>query len=84
VNKTVAIALGSKDVIHSFFVPALRLKQDALPGREIPVWFKATEPGDYEILCAELCGFGHTKMRGMLTVHTDESYAQWVRENWEQ
>ena len=50
--------LRSDDVIHSFFVPSFRLKQDAVPGREIQVWFKATKPGRYELPCAELCGPG--------------------------
>jgi cytochrome c oxidase subunit 2 len=82
VDATVGVTLRSKDVIHSFFVPQLRLKQDALPGREIPVWFEVTEPGQYEILCAELCGFGHYKMRGLLTVHGAEDYEAWLRETW--
>ena len=68
VNKVVRIDLTSKDVIHSFFVPNMRLKQDAVPGRIIHVWFEATETGQYEIPCAELCGFGHSGMLGNLTV----------------
>ena len=59
-NKVVQVILGSNDVIHSFFIPQARLKQDALPGREIRAWFKITKPGVYEIPCAELCGFGHS------------------------
>ncbi len=82
VGKVVRVQLTSKDVIHSFFLPNLRLKQDALPGRVIGVWFKATKPGRYEIACAELCGFGHYTMRGWLTVHTAEDYDAWVKENW--
>ena len=82
VNKVVHIKLTSEDVIHSFFVPQLRLKQDALPQRFINVWFEATKPGTYEIPCAELCGFGHSGMLGYLTVHTDEDYANWVNERW--
>ena len=81
VNKTVRIILKSKDVIHSFFVPSLRYKQDAVPGHEIPIWFKATKPGKYEVPCAELCGFGHSGMRGWLYVHTPEEYAAWAREH---
>lgn len=82
VNKVVHIKLTSEDVIHSFFVPQLRLKQDALPQRFINVWFEATKPGTYEIPCAELCGFGHSGMLGYLTVHTDEDYANWVNQRW--
>lgn len=82
VNKVVRVLLRSKDVIHSFFVPALRLKQDALPGREIVVWFEVTKPGTYEIPCAELCGFGHSGMKGMLIVHDAAGYDAWVKEKW--
>jgi len=80
VNKVVRIQLRSRDVIHSFFVPNLRLKQDAVPGRDIPVWFEATKPGKYEMPCAELCGFGHSGMKGYLFVDTPEDYAAWAAE----
>jgi cytochrome c oxidase subunit 2 len=82
VNKVVHITLQSKDVIHSFFLPNLRLKQDAMPGRSIPVWFEATEAGVYPIPCAELCGTGHTGMQGHLTVHTPDAYKTWQKERW--
>lgn len=82
VNKVVRVLLHSKDVIHSFFVPQLRLKQDALPGREIVVWFEATKPGKYEIPCAELCGFGHSGMKGTLIVHDAAGYDAWLKERW--
>ena len=81
VNKVVRIYLGSNDVIHSFFLPNLRLKQDAVPGRKILVWFEATKPGKYELPCAELCGFGHSGMKGWLYVHTPEEYNKWAAEN---
>jgi cytochrome c oxidase subunit 2 len=81
VNKVVRVHLTSKDVIHSFFLPNLRLKQDAVPGRSILVWFEATKPGKYELPCAELCGFGHSGMKGWLYVHTPEEYAKWAGEN---
>ena len=71
----------SRDVIHSFFLPNLRLKQDAVPGREILVWFEATKPGKYELPCAELCGFGHSGMVGWLYVDTPEDYEKWAKEN---
>jgi cytochrome c oxidase subunit 2 len=82
VNKVVRVLLGSHDVIHSFFVPQARLKQDALPGREIPAWFEITKPGEYEIPCAELCGFGHSGMKGSLKVLSDSDYAAWLKEQW--
>jgi cytochrome c oxidase subunit 2 len=80
VNKPIHVILTAKDVIHSFFLPHFRLKQDAMPGREIPVWFEATKTGEYEIPCAELCGFGHSGMKGMLFVHTPEEYQQWLKD----
>ncbi len=81
-DKVVHVVLTSEDVIHSFFVPVLRLKQDVVPGREITAWFKATEAGQYEIGCAELCGYGHYTMRGLLTVHPAGAYAAWVKTQW--
>ncbi|MFQ5864782.1 MAG: cytochrome c oxidase subunit II [bacterium] len=82
VNKVVQVVLKSEDVIHSFFVPVLRLKQDTVPGREILAWFEATETGKYEMPCAELCGYGHYTMRGFLHVHSEDEYAEWVEEHW--
>jgi len=82
VGKPVRVVLKSKDVIHSFFSPNLRLKQDMVPGRAIPAWFEATKPGKYELACAELCGFGHSGMKGWLYVHTAGEYEQWVKEQW--
>ncbi len=81
VGKTIRVQLKSRDVIHSFFIPQARFKQDAVPGHEIPVWFKITKPGKYEIPCAELCGFGHSGMRGWLYVHSQDEYDAWAREN---
>jgi cytochrome c oxidase subunit 2 len=81
VNKPIRVQLSSKDVIHSFFLPNLRLKQDAVPGRTILVWFEAVKPGKYELPCAELCGFGHSGMKGWLYVHTVEDYKKWADEN---
>ena len=82
VDQVIEVHLKSRDVIHSFFVPVLRLKQDALPGREIVQWFQATKTGKYEIPCAELCGFGHSGMLGHLTVHSAEDYNKWVQTQW--
>ncbi len=83
VGKPVRLILKAQDVIHSFYMPNLRFKQDAVPGREIPAWFEATKPGKYEIPCAELCGFGHSGMRGWLFVHTPEDYQKWVKQQWQ-
>ena len=80
VNKIVRIHLTASDVIHSFFIPNLRFKQDAVPGRTILAWFEATKPGKYELPCAELCGFGHSGMKGWLNVHTPEDYQKWAAE----
>jgi cytochrome c oxidase subunit 2 len=82
VDTDIIARLASKDVLHSFFLPHARLKQDVVPGREIDVWFNMTKPGEYEIACAELCGFGHYTMRGRLIVHGPEEYRAWVAERW--
>lgn len=81
-NKQVLITLKGEDVIHSFFIPMAHMKQDIVPGREIPFWFTPVKPGKYEIPCAELCGFGHSGMKGELVVHTPESYRAWVAKTW--
>jgi cytochrome c oxidase subunit 2 len=81
-GKPVVLHLRAKDVIHSVFIPQARFKQDAVPGREIVEWVQVTKPGKYEIPCAELCGFGHSGMKGFLFVHTPEAYQQWVKEKW--
>jgi len=82
VGKVVHVILTSKDVIHSFFLPHARLKQDVVPGREIPAWFQISKPGEYEIPCAELCGFGHSGMNGKLYAHSAEDYEKWHKERW--
>src|SRR5881296_3396681 len=81
IGKPVRINLKSQDVIHSFFVPQFRIKQDAVPGREIGVWFDVSKAGKYEWPCAELCGFGHSGMRGWIYVHSPEDYKKWAAEN---
>lgn len=80
VNRPVELILRSKDVTHSFFVRELRLKQDAVPGMVIRVHFTATRPGQYEIVCAELCGLGHYKMRTFLDVLSEQDYEKWLQE----
>ena len=78
VNQPVVLQLNAEDVIHSFFVPAFRVKQDAVPGMAINTWFEATEVGEYEIACAELCGLGHYRMRARVIVHSAADYQQWL------
>jgi cytochrome c oxidase subunit II len=77
VNRPVLVTLTAEDVIHSFFLPHFRLKQDAVPGMEILVWFEATTPGEYPIACAELCGLGHYRMRGSIIVHEAADFEAW-------
>ena len=79
VNKPVIAYVGSKDVIHSFKVIAMRVTQDAIPGMRIPCWFKATKEGRYQINCAQLCGAGHYSMSGgFITVESQEKYDAWL------
>jgi cytochrome c oxidase subunit 2 len=78
VNRPVIIQLSSKDVIHSFGVHAMRVKQDAVPGLFTPVWFTPTREGDFEIACSQLCGIGHYRMRGVITVESDEAFRKWL------
>ena len=92
VNKPIIVRLRSKDVIHSFGVPEFRVKQDAIPGLTIPIWFvpnvttaeMRTRTGNpefqYEIACAQLCGLGHCRMRGFVTVQTAEEFQKWMDE----
>jgi cytochrome c oxidase subunit 2 len=77
VNRPVRILLRSKDVLHSFFLPHQRIKQDAVPGMVVEVRFVPTEVGEFEIACTELCGLGHYKMRGILTVMPQEEFERW-------
>jgi len=78
VDTKVVFQLRSRDVLHSFFVPEFRLKQDAVPGMTIPVWFEATKAGTYDLICAELCGWGHYKMAGRVHVLPRADYDDWV------
>ena len=78
VGREVNLTLRAVDVIHSFFVPALRFKQDAVPGLAIHMHFTPTEIGDYEMACAELCGLGHYKMHGMVRVVSQADFDKWL------
>ncbi|MBI1870724.1 MAG: cytochrome c oxidase subunit II [Chlamydiae bacterium] len=78
VGKKVLVKLTSKDVIHSFFIPTFRLKQDAVPGTNIPLWFEATKTGNYDLVCAEFCGLAHYRMKGYITIETPEEFEKWL------
>lgn len=78
VDRLVVLSMSSRDVIHSFFVPALRLKQDVVPGLVTRLAFQAERPGRYEIACAELCGLGHYRMRAVLRVLPQAEYERWL------
>ena len=77
VNRPVLVHLSSKDVIHSFGLFEMRVKQDAIPGMQIPVWFIPNRVGDYEISCSQLCGLGHFRMRGFITIQSAADYDKW-------
>jgi cytochrome c oxidase subunit 2 len=77
-GQNVKLIMTSQDVIHSFFVPAFRIKQDVLPGRYTTLWFKATKPGRYHLFCAEYCGTMHSGMGGDIVVMEPQDYAQWM------
>ncbi|MBI2192786.1 MAG: hypothetical protein HYU36_12465 [Planctomycetes bacterium] len=79
-QRRVRLTLRSKDVLHSFWVPNLRLKQDIVPGLAIQVEFLATKTGQFEIACAELCGLGHFRMKGTLIVMEAQEFDQWLEE----
>jgi len=78
VNTKILFHLTSKDVIHSFFVPNVRLKVDTIPGRITRVWWDANRPGEYDIACAEMCGTHHYLMKARLVVHTEEDFKKWM------
>ena len=80
VDRPVSFELTSVDVIHSFFVPEFRLKQDAVPGLITRAWFEATRVGEYELACAELCGVAHSFMRAKVIVHSQDEYDAWLAE----
>jgi cytochrome c oxidase subunit 2 len=99
VNKQTMIYLSSKDVIHSFALPEMRVKQDAIPGMETPIFFTPTmstaefleeikgtarEGKGYEIACAQLCGNSHYRMRGFLTIDTEDEFQTWLDEQVEE
>ena len=83
VDTPVIAYLSTLDVIHSFGITSMRVKQDAIPGMEIPVWWEPTVVGDYEINCSQLCGLGHYRMRGFLTIMDQADYQSFLAEEGE-
>jgi cytochrome c oxidase subunit 2 len=78
VNREIEVILRAHDVIHSFFIPAMRFKQDAVPGLAIHMHFTPIQTGEYEMACAELCGLGHYKMHGIVKVVSQEEFDKWL------
>ena len=78
VDKPILVHLSSKDVIHSFGLIEMRVKQDAIPGMDIPVWFIPNKIGEFEIACSQLCGLGHYRMRGFVSVKSQGDYDAWL------
>ena len=76
-GRPISISLRTDDVQHAFFVPELRIKQDAVPNQVIPVWFDVLEPRSYEMVCAELCGWGHYKMKAKVFAESEENFEAW-------
>ena len=78
VNRPTIIQLSTKDVIHSFGIPAMRVKQDAMPGLLTPVWFTPTQTGTFEVVCSQLCGLGHYRMKAIVTVESEADYRKFL------
>jgi cytochrome c oxidase subunit 2 len=78
-GQAVRLTMTSEDVIHSFYVPAFRIKQDVLPGRYVNMWFEPIKPGTYHLFCAEYCGTGHSEMIGSIVAMEPAKYQEWLR-----
>ena len=78
VNRPAVIQLTSRDVIHSFTLNEMRVKQDATPGLLTPVWFTPTQTGTFEVVCSQLCGLGHYRMRAVITVESEDDYRRFL------
>lgn len=81
VGRLVQLDLRAQDVIHSVFIPAMRFKQDAVPGMDIHTHFTPTQIGNYELVCSQLCGLGHYRMRAMVRVVNEEEFKDWLKEH---
>ncbi len=80
VNRPVILELSSKDVVHDFFLPDMRIAADAIPGSLLPMWFTPIKTGTYEAICGQLCGLGHYGMKATLVVDTPQDYQAWLKE----
>ena len=80
VDKPVIIYLSTQDVIHSLGIAEMRVKQDAIPGMEMPLWFVPTRAGDYQVNCSQLCGLGHYRMKAEVTVQSQAEFDAWLAE----
>jgi cytochrome c oxidase subunit 2 len=80
VGQSIELHMISQDVIHSFYVPDFRIKQDVLPGRYTTIWFRATRPGAYHLFCAEYCGTNHSQMHGWIYVLSSSQYDRWIKQ----
>ena len=80
VDKPAIVYLSTQDVIHSLGIAEMRVKQDAIPGMEIPVWFEPTRTGDYQINCSQLCGLGHYRMKAEVSVQSQAEFDAWLAE----
>ncbi len=79
-DRPVIIELSSKDVIHNFALPHMRIAQDAIPGQLVPMWFKPIKTGEFEVVCGQLCGLGHYSMKGQVVVDEPAAYQDWLKE----
>ena len=79
VDRNVELILRAQDVIHSVFIPAMRFKQDAVPGMDINAHLKATQPGNFEMACSQLCGLGHYRMRAVVRVVSEDEFRRWLK-----
>jgi cytochrome c oxidase subunit 2 len=78
VGESIVLQIKSMDVLHSFFLPNVRVKQDVVPGMKQYVWFRPMKTGQFDIVCAELCGWGHYKMKGRMTVESPDDFQKWL------
>jgi cytochrome c oxidase subunit 2 len=83
-GEEVLLSIKSADVLHSFFLPTLRMKQDVVPGMQQYMWFKSRETGSFDIVCAELCGWGHYKMKGRATFQSRGEFDAWLKEKYDE
>jgi cytochrome c oxidase subunit 2 len=78
VGQPVKLIIGSEDVLHAYWVPAFRMKMDAVPGRTTTMWFEAAKPGEYQLFCAEYCGMSHSRMIGKVTAMDPGAFQTWL------